>query len=125
MTAGPEGECLRRATHDRARDRSRMAETPCGSVHESPVRGQRTRATLKAGAASLECITENFCKANAGMGQLHIVSRRNSSSGSGLLWCLSFRQRQGLTRFQCKVKDRFVGLSADNSPKSYASRPAA
>src|SRR5882762_9580511 len=38
MTAGPEGECLRRATHDRARDRSRMAETPCGSVHESPVR---------------------------------------------------------------------------------------
>src|SRR5215212_2978284 len=48
MTAGPEGECLRRATHDRARDRSRMAETPCGSVHESPVRGQRTRPTLKA-----------------------------------------------------------------------------
>jgi hypothetical protein len=38
MTAGPEGECLRRATHDRARDRSRMAEPPCGSVHESPVR---------------------------------------------------------------------------------------
>jgi hypothetical protein len=38
MTAGPEGECLRRATHDRARDRSRTAETPCGSVHESPVR---------------------------------------------------------------------------------------
>ena len=49
MTAGPEGECLRRATHDRARDRSRMAETPCGSVHESPVRGQRTRQTLKVG----------------------------------------------------------------------------
>jgi hypothetical protein len=38
MTAGPEGECLRRATHDRARDRSRMAETLRGSVHESPVR---------------------------------------------------------------------------------------
>ena len=26
-----------------------MAETPCGSVHESPVRGQRTRQTLKVG----------------------------------------------------------------------------
>ena len=38
MTAGPEGECLRRTTHDRARDRSRMAETLRGSVHESPVR---------------------------------------------------------------------------------------
>jgi hypothetical protein len=25
-----------------------MAGTPCGSVHESPVRGQRTRPTLKA-----------------------------------------------------------------------------
>jgi hypothetical protein len=34
-----------------------MAETPCGSVHESPVRGQRTRPTLKDGAPSLECIT--------------------------------------------------------------------
>src|SRR5213595_840459 len=68
MTAGPEGECLRRATHDRSRDRSWMAETPFGSVHESPVRGQRTRATLKADAASLECIAENFCEANAGMG---------------------------------------------------------
>lgn len=99
-----------------------MAETPCGSVHESPVRGQRTRAMQKAGAPSLECITEN---SNTGMGQLHIVSRRNSSSGSGLLWCLSFRQRQDLTPYQCKVKDRFVGLSADNPPKSYASRPAA
>ena len=37
-----------------------MGETLCGSVHESPVRGQRTRATLKAGAVSLECIIENF-----------------------------------------------------------------
>ena len=56
-----------------------MAETPGGSVHESPVRGQRTRPTLKAGAPSLECITENSCKANAGSGQLHIDSRRNST----------------------------------------------
>ena len=68
MTAGPEGECLRRATHDRARDRSRMAETPCGSVHESPVRGQRTRPTLEAVAPSLEYITDNSCEANAGSG---------------------------------------------------------
>ena len=56
-----------------------MAETPCGSVHESPVRGQRTRPTLKAVAPSLECITENSCEANAGSGQLHINSRRNST----------------------------------------------
>ena len=54
-----------------------MAETPCGSVHESPVRGQRTRPTLKAVAPSLECITENSCEANAGSGQLHINSKRN------------------------------------------------
>jgi hypothetical protein len=43
-----------------------MAETPCGSVHESPVRGQRTRPTLKAVVPSLECVTENSCEANAG-----------------------------------------------------------
>ena len=30
-----------------------MAGTPCGSVHESPVRGQRTRPTLEAVAPSL------------------------------------------------------------------------
>ena len=59
-----------------------MAETPCGSVHESPVRGQRTRPTPKAVAPSLECITENSCEANAGSGQLHIGSRRNSNSGA-------------------------------------------
>jgi len=45
-----------------------MAETPCGSVHESPVRGQRTRPTLKAVAPSLACITENSWEANAGSG---------------------------------------------------------
>jgi polyferredoxin len=56
-----------------------MAETPRGSVHESPFRGQRTRPTLKAAAPSLECITENSCEANAGTGQLHIDSRRNST----------------------------------------------
>ena len=58
-----------------------MAETPCGSVHESPVRGQRTRPTLKAVAPSLEYITDNSCEANAGSGQLHIDSKRNSNSG--------------------------------------------
>jgi hypothetical protein len=30
-----------------------MAETPCGSAHESPVRGQRTRPTLKADMGAL------------------------------------------------------------------------
>ena len=55
-----------------------MAETPCGSVHESPVRGQRTRPTLKAGAPSLECVTENFAR-DAASGQLHINSKRNST----------------------------------------------
>ena len=39
-----------------------MAETPCGSVHESPVRGQRTRPTLKAVATSLEFITEDLAR---------------------------------------------------------------
>jgi hypothetical protein len=42
-------------------------------VHESPVRGQRTRPTLKAGTPSLECITENSCE------ELHIDSKRNST----------------------------------------------
>ena len=76
MTAGPEGECLRRATHDRARESKPDAETPCGSVHESPVRGQRTRPTLKAGTPSLECIIEDLSEANAGKGQLRIDYRR-------------------------------------------------
>jgi hypothetical protein len=49
-----------------------MAETPCGSVHESPVRGQRTRPTLKTGTPSLECIIEDLSEANAGKGQLCI-----------------------------------------------------
>jgi hypothetical protein len=31
---------------------------------------------------------------------------------------------KGLLRFQCKVSDRFVGLSADNALKSDDSRPA-
>jgi hypothetical protein len=49
MTGGTEGACLRRATHDRARDRSRMAETPCGSVHESPVQHLPHAPKRKAG----------------------------------------------------------------------------
>jgi hypothetical protein len=53
-----------------------MAETPCGSVHESPVRGQRTRPTLKAGTPSLECIIQNLSAANAGKGQSRIDYRR-------------------------------------------------
>jgi hypothetical protein len=76
MTAGPEGECLRRATHDRARDQSRMAETPRGSVHASPVRDQRTRPTLMTGTPSLECIIEDLSEENAGKGQLRIDYRR-------------------------------------------------
>ena len=59
-----------------------MAETPCGSVHKSPVRGQRTRPTPKAVAPSLECITENSCETNAGSGQLHIGSKYNPNSGA-------------------------------------------
>lgn len=67
-----------------ARDRSRMAETPRGSVHESPVRGQRTRPTLKTVAPSLQYIPENSCEANAGSG---IAPRfqANLNSCSGLL----------------------------------------
>ena len=53
-----------------------MAETPCGSVHESPVRGQRTRPTLKAGTPSLECIIEDLSEAVADKGQLRIDYRR-------------------------------------------------
>ena len=53
-----------------------MAETPCGSVHESPVRGQRTRPTLKTSTPSLECIIEDLSEANAGKGQLRIDYRR-------------------------------------------------
>jgi len=53
-----------------------MAETPNGSVHESPVRGQRTRPALKAGTPSLECIFEDLSQANAGKGQLRIDYRR-------------------------------------------------
>jgi len=52
-----------------------MAETPCGSVHESPVRGQRTRQTLEAGAPSLECVIEDLREANTGKGQLRIDCR--------------------------------------------------
>jgi len=37
---------------------------------------------------------------------------------------LLFRQREDLFWVQCKVNNRFVGLSADNPPKSYASRLA-
>ena len=33
-----------------------MTETLCGSVHESPVRGQQTRATVRA------CLQENECR---------------------------------------------------------------
>jgi hypothetical protein len=53
-----------------------MAEMPWGSVHESPVRGQRTRPTLKTGTPSLECIIEDLSEANAGKGQLCIDCRR-------------------------------------------------
>jgi hypothetical protein len=53
-----------------------MAETPCGSVHESPVRGKRTRPTLRAGRPSLECIIEDLGEANAGKGQSRIDYRR-------------------------------------------------
>jgi hypothetical protein len=49
-----------------------MAETPCGSVHESPVRGQRTRPKLKTDTPSHECIVEDLSEANAGKGQLCI-----------------------------------------------------
>jgi len=47
-----------------------------------------------------------------------------TNSGSDLLRCLSFRQREDLLWFQCRVSDKFVGLSADNPLKSYASRSA-
>src|SRR5437763_15204824 len=38
MPAGRESECPRGGTHDRGRDRSRMAEPPWGSVHDILVR---------------------------------------------------------------------------------------
>jgi hypothetical protein len=53
-----------------------MAETPCGSVHQSPVRGQRTPPMLKTRTPSLECIIEDLSEANAGKGQLRIDYRR-------------------------------------------------
>jgi hypothetical protein len=42
-TAGPGTECLRRATHYSARDRSRRPGRLCGPVHESPTRASRAR----------------------------------------------------------------------------------
>jgi hypothetical protein len=51
----------------------------------------------------------------------------NQDMCSGYQWwkrCLSFRQREDLSRSQCKVSDRFVGLIVDSLLKSYASQPA-
>jgi hypothetical protein len=75
MTAGPEGECLRRATRDRARDQSRIAETLGGSVHASPVSDQRTRPTLKTGPPSPGCIIKDLRDANSKI-QLRIDYKR-------------------------------------------------
>lgn len=52
------------------------SETPCGSVHESPIRDQRTRPTLKTSTPLLDCIMEDLSEASAGNGQLRVDYRR-------------------------------------------------
>ncbi len=49
---------------------------------------------------------------------------RGTNGGSDIKRCLSFRQGEGLSWFQCKVSDRFVGLTVDSLLESYASQTA-